>query len=211
MSKILIDRSVVEQALEALDKIIHNSLALVQLASVANSFRAALEQEEQETNPWRDAVDRELTTLHMFASDDPRESIHRLIGWHCAEQIDPLVSSAARDLIERGKREALEPCADESDCPHIPWCRNRVDCQRAALKQPEQEPVAWLTDVQTMYFDKEDARRDCDGFIQPLYTHPPREWVGLKEGEIHDLSVTMVKGDKSVNWLIGTLEAKLKE
>lgn len=30
-------------------------------------------------------------------------------------------------------------------------------------------PVAWLTDRETMYFDKEDARRDCDGFIQPLY------------------------------------------
>jgi hypothetical protein len=31
------------------------------------------------------------------------------------------------------------------------------------------EAVAWLTDRGAMYFDKEDARRDCDGFIQPLY------------------------------------------
>jgi hypothetical protein len=44
----------------------------------------------------------------MVASDDPRESIRRLIDWHCAVQIDPLVSSAAQELIERGKREALE-------------------------------------------------------------------------------------------------------
>jgi hypothetical protein len=42
---------------------------------------------------------------------------------------------------------------------------------RRTQEQPIQ-PVAWLTDRQTMYFDKEDARRDCDGFIQPLYTHP---------------------------------------
>jgi hypothetical protein len=71
----------------------------------------------EQTNPWRDAVDHELSILHMVASDDPRESIRRLIDWHCAVQIDPLVSSAAQELIERGRREALE--------------------------QPEQEPVAW--------------------------------------------------------------------
>jgi len=75
--------------------------------AVAVALRAALEQPEQ-TNPWRDAVDHELSTLHMVASDDPRESIRRLIDWHCAVQIDPLVSSAAQELIERGKREALE-------------------------------------------------------------------------------------------------------
>jgi hypothetical protein len=60
-----------------------------------------------QTNPWRDAVDHELSTLHMVASDDPRESIRRLINWHCAVQIDPLVSSAAQALIERGRKEAL--------------------------------------------------------------------------------------------------------
>jgi hypothetical protein len=30
-------------------------------------------------------------------------------------------------------------------------------------------PVAWLTDRETIYFDKEDAWLDCDGFIEPLY------------------------------------------
>ena len=38
----------------------------------------------------------------------------------------------------------------------------------------EQQPVAWLTDRETMYFDREDAWRDCDGFIQPLYTRPAK-------------------------------------
>lgn len=32
----------------------------------------------------------------------------------------------------------------------------------------DDEPRAWLTDRDTMYFDKEDAKRDSDGFIQPL-------------------------------------------
>ena len=94
MTKILIDRETVEDAIYALDRVIKNRLALVQLASVANSLRAALEQPEQE----------------------------------------------------------------------------------------------------------------------PLYTRPPsREWRGLTDEEIHDLSLTMVKGDKSVNWLIVALEAALKE
>jgi hypothetical protein len=38
-----------------------------------------------------------------------------------------------------------------------------------------------------------------------------KEWQGLTDEEIHDLSVTMVKGYKSVNWLTVALEAKLKD
>ena len=36
-------------------------------------------------------------------------------------------------------------------------------------ESPADEAVAGLTDRGTMHSDKEDARRDCDGFIQPLY------------------------------------------
>jgi hypothetical protein len=43
--------------------------------------------------------------------------------------------------------------------------------------------------------------------------HPPREreWVGLTDEETDELSRSMVKGDKSVNWLCRAIEAKLKE
>jgi hypothetical protein len=81
--------------------------AIDQRNEAVAEVKRLLEQPEQ-TNPWRDAVDDELVSLHMVASDDPRESIRRLIDWHCAVQIDPLVSSAAQELIERGRREALE-------------------------------------------------------------------------------------------------------
>jgi hypothetical protein len=131
------------------------------IAQAITAIKAALEQPEQ-TNPWRDAVDHELSTLHMVASDDPRESIRRLIDWHCAVQIDPLVSSAAQELIERGKREALEPV---------------------------QEPVAWLESpygsirmntTMRFQFPPQSLKWKI-----PLYTHPPRrEWRGLKEEEI---------------------------
>jgi hypothetical protein len=95
-------------SIEAHDRICQDLHQQIRSLIVENEkLRAALEQPEQ-TNPWRDAVDHELSTLHMVASDDPRESIRRLIDWHCAVQIDPLVSSAAQELIERGRREALE-------------------------------------------------------------------------------------------------------
>ena len=43
------------------------------------------------------------------------------------------------------------------------------------------------------------------------YHFKEREWVGLIDQEIDDLSRTMVKGNKSVNWLCQAIEAKLKE
>ncbi len=47
-------------------------------------------------------------------------------------------------------------------------------------------------------------------FRQLQQTHR-REWQGLTEEEINELSHTMVKGHKSVNWLARAIEAKLKE
>jgi hypothetical protein len=40
------------------------------------------------------------------------------------------------------QQEQQEQCADESDCTHMPWCRVRKTCQRAALAQREQEPLS---------------------------------------------------------------------
>lgn len=70
-------------------------------------------------NSWRDAVDDELSVCHMVASDDPRESIKRLIDWHCSVHIDPDVSSAAQALIERGRREVLAQPAAEPQVIHV--------------------------------------------------------------------------------------------
>ena len=44
-----------------------------------------------------------------------------------------------------------------------------------------------------------------------LSVRAKRTWVGLTDEEIDDLSRTMVKGNKSVNWLCQAIEAKLKE
>jgi hypothetical protein len=89
------------------------------------------------------------------------------------EEIYPLlVSSAAQELIERGKREALEP--------------------------EQAEPVAWRTfdgeggyDYRT-YDDNENYRDEWDrrnpnhkGWVEPLYTHSPRQWQTLSDEEIY--------------------------
>jgi hypothetical protein len=165
-------REAAHQALEALELVrdadtAGASIGLVMQARAMyeptiTALKAALEQPEQ-TNPWRDAVDHELSTLHMVASDDPRESIRRLINWHCAVQIDPLVSSAAQELIERGRREAV-------------------------LEQPEQVPFGYF---RAEPFGWTDCAKTDEGakalYEKPptVYTHPPRrEWRGLTEEEI---------------------------
>ena len=60
--------------------------------------------------------------------------------------------------------------------------------------------------------DASNYRLDPPG-LDPLYTSPPaqRTWVGLTDEEIDDLSREMVKGNKSVNWLSYSIEAKLRE
>jgi len=85
---------------------------------------------------------------------------------------------------------------------------------KEALAQPEQEPVAWMCADESL-INKGYARFShvCMGDWKiPVYTTPPqRTWVGLTDEEIDDLSRTMVKGNKSVNWLCQAIEAKLKE
>jgi hypothetical protein len=210
-------RTAAQQALEALEELNGWQSLAPPLASQAGrqaaiNLRAALEQPEQ-TNPWRDAVDHELSTLHMVASDDPRESIRRLINWHCAVQIDPLVSSAAQELIERGRREALEQPEQTCNCrwvgdvqtqqctlheAHVDaiheWAERAkaAEAKLAALEQPEQEPVAWLESpygsirmntTMRFQFPPQSLKWKI-----PLYTHPPRrEWRGLTEEDIYPL------------------------
>lgn len=61
-------------------------------------------------NPWRDAVHDALVVAHILSAEnaeDPRKAINDLLSWESAVALDPSVSSGARDLIERGKYEAV--------------------------------------------------------------------------------------------------------
>jgi len=67
---------------------------------------------------------------------------------------------------------------------------NAITALRAALEQPEQEPVAWIQSNHLQLAQRgpfscrvEPTQRHPD-FV-PLYTHPPRrEWRSLSEEEI---------------------------
>lgn len=70
---------------------------------------------------WRDTVDEMLTVQHEIASDDPRESINRLINWHVSVALDPCVSSDAQALIEQGAADA------QADARRYRWLRDVGD------------------------------------------------------------------------------------
>ena len=77
---------------------------------------------------------------------------------------------------------------------------------REALAQPEQEPVAWVVyssaENDIVWADKGKRLKQNT----PLYTTPPQR-KPLTDEEIDELSRSMVKGDKSVNWLCRAIEA----
>ena len=86
--------------------------------------------------------------------------------------------------------------------------RKAIEALRAALAQPEPEPVAWA--------DKHDVEREGHDFWVsrqqpakdgvPLYT-APREWVGLTDEEA--LTIGVATGMDRI--AIRMIEAKLKE
>ena len=122
--------------------------------------------------------------------------------------------------------EALEFMADEwgfTQKANRPERWRAITALRAALAQPEQEPVARMhADGSGRIISQatyDEAQRqggvpwsNVRRYTTPLYTTPPRrEWQSLSEEEIDDLSRTMVKGNKSVNWLTLAILAALKE
>ena len=93
---------------------------------------------------------------------------------------------------------------------------------KAALEQPEQEPVAWRyqnanTDHVYLVWEKGTGGRNWT----PLYTHPPRrEWKGLTDQEIVNLARGVlekpVNDGKPAAWQLAdgiarAIEAALKE
>jgi len=97
--------------------------------------------------------------------------------------------------------------------------------EREALAQPEQEPVAWRTfdgeggyDYRS-YEDNESYADDWNkrnpnhvGWVDKLYTHSQRTWVGLTDVEIEQAIelISMLHGDYATE-VAYAIEAKLKE
>lgn len=106
-------------------------------------------QAAEAPDAWRQAVDRELTaigqTVDSYAT--PLAAVRALIDWHCAVQIDPAVSSAAAELVERGRREAAQAVRQE------PVDRVRIDSVKVHIvplvRDVQGSPPK---DGQTLYF-----------------------------------------------------------
>ena len=193
MTKILIDRSVLEQTLEALENTTPRGFNMErdkQFYAAIDSIRAALEQPEQEPT-----VKGALTVEQL---------VQALVDVGLVDSDVFLYPDGYQDTLSR---------------------IDKLHALLAALEQPEQDvpetgcgniPVAWIESphgaIRANPLYRINAPQSVSWSV-PLYPHPPRrrEWVGLTDEEIHDLSITMAKGDKSVNWLIGALEAKLRE
>jgi hypothetical protein len=124
--------------------------------------------------------------------------------------------------------EALEEATNYTGCET--WSPSMTDeclavaaALRAALEQPEQEPVAWrLPDpdpegrfewvlYQTADFMPGVNPMDHFDGLEPLYTHPPRrEWRGLSEQERHRLWRKLCEGE-GLDEYAEAIEAALKE
>lgn len=99
---------------------------------------------------WRSTVEQMLATTEQVASDDPRESLDRLIDWHVAVAMDPLVSSDARALVQRGRGEvAAQPSADPTDPGHdVTVLREHVRHLERRIRElhaPTAQPSAVIT------------------------------------------------------------------
>jgi hypothetical protein len=94
-------------------------------------------------------------------------------------------------------------------------CSDAITALRAALEQPEQEPVAWPQDAHpwlhsTMLVLAADRRPGLRGET-PLFTHPPRrEWRGLTEDEIYPMYNEPSSDAEMVEFALA-IEAALKE
>jgi hypothetical protein len=108
-------------------------------------------------------------------------------------------------------------CVDNWDKAEI-LERAAINALRAALAQPEPEPVAWMNQKANM-FAQHERRAKYLGCITPLYTAPlKREWVGLTDKEIESLADSLeIWNEIDDQWRLNphtfacAIEAKLKE
>ena len=117
----------------------------------------------------------------------------------------------AIEVLEDASAEMLMETGDKN------YYVEAITALRQALEQPEQEPVAWRTfdgeggyDYRSYemneHYDKEWAERNPNhkNWVEPLYTAPPKQWVGLTDEEREHF-----RGLGFVGVL--AMEAKLKE
>lgn len=127
------------------------------------------------------------------------------------------------DSLRRAALVALEALEEmDFDDPELnqeSLSKQAITALRSALALPEQKPVAWMYSQikydgthricplliwQPEHMDTMSKQRGANAI--PLYAQPQQRYP-LTDDEISTLSCTMVKGDKSVNWVCRAVEA----
>jgi len=105
--------------------------------------------------------------------------------------------------LRQAAQRALKAMEDGEDRADMIEFSDALIALRAALAEPEQEPYTWrkVTYDQLM----EEVRNRGHEIRHAKITAPtPRK--PLTDEEIDELAHSMVKGDKSVNWLCRAIE-----
>jgi len=131
--------------------------------------------------------------------------------------LEALEDASAEMLMETGDknyyieaiavlRQALVDADDTS--------QERVD----EIVKDEHEPVAWRSTSPDGKLSNKFACKPTEGnWVEPLYTAPPKQWVGLTDEEVKNIVREAAKGsatkrDGSTSHRIAqAIEAKLKE
>jgi hypothetical protein len=118
----------------------------------------------------------------------------------------------AIEVLEDASAEMLTETGDEN------YYGEAIAVLRQAL-ETEQEPVAWISDSPTkgngkqLHWAKSEAWRWSSN-ITPLYTAPPKQWVGLTDDVVFELADTnLYDGGKNFGVLAfaKAIEQALKE
>jgi hypothetical protein len=94
---------------------------------------------------------------------------------------------------------------------HHPRVYRDIETLKAALEQPEQEPVAWTTmpDADDWMFVSGTEKPPLPGEWHPLYTHPPRrEWRSLSEEEFGYIYVRSATHEEFARAIEAALRSK---
>jgi hypothetical protein len=116
-------------------------------------------------------------------------------------------------------RQAVQEFVSDYDCGgcgHFQYYAERFrTALRAALEQPEQEPVAWIHRKHYLLGHAENMPPADKALAQgwePLYTHPPRrEWQGLSEEEINAVAAELGYAQLTPREVARAVEQALKE
>jgi hypothetical protein len=213
MTTITVPRAVLEQALEALEmaaelqedqQIDFKKYGLrrdkdicVKYKAAITALRDALAQQEPEPVAW---TDRELELIDGMIE----------VQLHHAAQCDGITN---RPMAERQKGWDMERVA-------LLRKIKSISPRREPEQEQEPEPAAWVDEASIAWLAEHPrgiittrlVKQKSPERQMAMYAEPPRrEWQSLSEEEINELSHTMVKGHKSVNWLARAIEAALKE